>query len=1049
MAVMMDNKPTEYKGEALVWEKLSSLLPNDVVVYNHREVVDDREFDFALLIKNVGIMVIEVKGWQAQYIFDVKSPDEIIIEGESKVYGSPEKQARGYRFDWLNFLNDQFGISPVVLSMVCYPFISEKEYRDVRLDVVSSKDFTIFSDDLSSASKLGQKISNAFVKKKPLNSTPFDEGAMAVVRQYFEPSYKAKDEQITEVADAYSILKIFNGNLSESETDDLVNSYFSGTKVIAFVKKEDDLNMIVSKIADGFRKRGIISDKGDIRLAEADEVQPEFLCNDNSFRIFNFEIYIHNLDLDTDEFIVVEGQYTEQQESVLEGVANSTNWNFDQYKVEHAKGNKNILVQAGAGTGKTYSMVSRIAYLCLSRSHFVNNLVDEIAMVTFTNEAADNMKVRLKRYFMNCYILTKNKKVLHEIEAVDLMQISTIHKFAKVVLQSTAMEYGLGAEFAISSSEYAKEQVYEKYLNDFLVRKQKEEANFAQQLRMPVHKFRKLLMHFSQQLYNKSYGIKELKAENLGTFEEWPFFNEVIMEVMIPAEKEYEEQIFSKNKIDLKESMLLLNDAVNGAFREKCGLRYKYLFIDEFQDTDDVQIDSFLKLQNVIKNVKLFVVGDLKQSIYRFRGATISAFDLIRTDESQWEELSLTINYRTDKRLLDKFDGIFSKMGSRGYLPFLQGRDSLSSSIDTFLPAHDLITKLEYEGDEQRMDVLFAEIERQKDIIKYLSTHHKLTSKDMMIAILVRDNWQIHDILEEAKVRGEFIGTQVGGDLYQLTPALDLYKLVLALLNPRDPVCLFNLIDSNYIGIDLDIQGLHGLDREDQVSKLIEVLNQYFIGKLNRNWEQIISDTKIQPILMLLRNIYEGCQPWFRYSDNENEQKFYKANYELVLEKIIKTYSVDYLTLNVIEHSMHINIMTKQEELARNVENETDDIRVICTTVHKAKGLEYGCVIMPYMGMDIASMKKADLDVYVENDKLAYGIRIGDEPNKKYNSNYDISQEQTERVNEESRVLYVALTRAIRNVVWMKDVKSKSKISWQNLMEVKDVLINIYLQQSI
>lgn len=1036
MALMMDNKPTEYKGEALVWEKLSSLLPNDVVVYNHREVVDDREFDFALLIKNVGIMVIEVKGWQAQYIFDVKSPDEIIIEGESKVYGSPEKQARGYRFDWLNFLNDQFGISPVVLSMVCYPFISEKEYRDVRLDVVSSKDFTIFSDDLSSASKLGQKISNAFVKKKPLNSTPFDEGAMAVVRQYFEPSYKAKDEQITEVADAYSILKIFNGNLSESETDDLVNSYFSGTKVIAFVKKEDDLNMIASKIADGFRKRGIISDKGDIRLAKADEVQPEFLCNDNSFRIFNFEIYIHNLDLDTDEFIVVEGQYTEQQESVLEGVANSTNWNFDQYKVEHAKGNKNILVQAGAGTGKTYSMVSRIAYLCLSRSHFVNNLVDEIAMVTFTNEAADNMQVRLKRYFMNCYILTKNKKVLHEIEAVDLMQISTIHKFAKVVLQSTAMEYGLGAEFAISSSEYAKEQVYEKYLNDFLVRKQKEEANFAQQLRMPVHKFRKLLMHFSQQLYNKSYGIKELKAENLGTFEEWPFFNEVIMEVMIPAEKEYEEQIFSKNKIDLKESMLLLNDAVNGAFREKCGLRYKYLFIDEFQDTDDVQIDSFLKLQNVIKNVKLFVVGDLKQSIYRFRGATISAFDLIRTDESRWEEFSLTINYRTDKRLLDKFDAIFSKMGSRGYLPFLQGRDSLSSSIDTFLPAHDLITKLEYEGDEQRMDALFAEIERQKDIIKYLSTHHKLTSKDMMIAILVRDNWQIHDILEEAKVRGEFIETQVGGDLYQLTPALDLYKLVLALLNPRDPVCLFNLIDSNYIGIDLDIQGLHGLDREDQVSKLIEVLNQYFIGKLNRNWEQIISDTKIQPILMLLRNIYEGCQPWFCYSDNENEQKFYKANYELVLEKIIKTYSVDYLTLNVIERSMHINIMTKQEELARNVENETDDIRVICTTVHKAKGLEYGCVIMPYMGMDIASMKKADLDVYVENDKLAYGIRIGDEPNKKYNSNYDISQEQTERVNEESRVLYVALTRAIRNVVWMKDVKSKSKISWQNLMEV-------------
>ena len=154
------------------------------------------------------------------------------------------------------------------------------------------------------------------------------------------------------------------------------------------------------------------------------------------------------------------------------------------------------------------------------------------------------------------------------------------------IQEADAMEYGLGADFAISSSEYAKEQIYEKYLNNFLIKKQRENSGFTQHLRMPVWKFRKLLMRFSQQLYNKSYGINELKAENLGTFEEWPFFNDVIMKVIIPAENEYKEHIFSKNKIDLKESMLLLNDAVNGVFKEKCGLKYKYLFIDEFQDTD-------------------------------------------------------------------------------------------------------------------------------------------------------------------------------------------------------------------------------------------------------------------------------------------------------------------------------------------------------------------------------------------------------------------------------------------------------------------------------
>lgn len=365
MALMMDNKPTEYKGEALVWEKLSSLLPNDVVVYNHREVVGDREFDFTLLIKNVGIMIIEVKGWQSQYIFDVKGPDEIVIQGESQIYGSPEKQARGYRFDWLNFLNDQFAISPVVLSMVCYPFISEKEYEDVRLDIVSSRNFTIFSDDLNSATKLGQKISNAFVKKKPLNSTPFDEKAMAIVRQHFEPSYKAKDDQIIEVSDAYSLLKVFSKELTERDSDELIEMYFAGTKIVTFVKNEIDLLSVCNKLEAGFNARGIISDKGNVRLAEVDE-RNDFSGVSGSYRIFNFEIYTYNLDLNNDE-IIVEGQYTEQQKLILEDVANSTSWNFDQYKVEHAMGDKNVLVQAGAGTGKTYSMVSRIAYLCMPR----------------------------------------------------------------------------------------------------------------------------------------------------------------------------------------------------------------------------------------------------------------------------------------------------------------------------------------------------------------------------------------------------------------------------------------------------------------------------------------------------------------------------------------------------------------------------------------------------------------------------------------------------------------------------------------------------------
>ena len=148
MAIMIDQKP-EYKGEELVWESLSKNLPNDVVVYTHREVVNGDECDFALLIKNRGILIIEAKGWMAKYIFDVINDGSVVLTNDSpderKTQGSPRIQARKYRFQWLNFIQDRLGFSPLVLHMVCYPFISEKEYHDTHLDMLSDRNITLFA----------------------------------------------------------------------------------------------------------------------------------------------------------------------------------------------------------------------------------------------------------------------------------------------------------------------------------------------------------------------------------------------------------------------------------------------------------------------------------------------------------------------------------------------------------------------------------------------------------------------------------------------------------------------------------------------------------------------------------------------------------------------------------------------------------------------------------------------------------------------------------------------------------------------------------------
>lgn len=130
--------------------------------------------------------------------------------------------------------------------------------------------------------------------------------------------------------------------------------------------------------------------------------------------------------------------------------------------------------------------------------------------------------------------------------------------------------------------------------------------------------------------------------------------------------------------------MIQINDLVTSNKLMKQGHEYKYVFVDEFQDTDDIQIETITGLQHLFgEQCKLFIVGDLKQSIYRFRGASLSAFDkAIQVDGKDfWTFYSLNRNYRTDKRLLDKFHDVFTQMGLRSLIPYEEESDRLSSQI--------------------------------------------------------------------------------------------------------------------------------------------------------------------------------------------------------------------------------------------------------------------------------------------------------------------------------------------------------------------------------
>ena len=180
---------------------------------------------------------------------------------------------------------------------------------------------------------------------------------------------------------------------------------------------------------------------------------------------------VDNLSNFLEEAVVIyEGKCSLEERMVLEKLSQKTAFNIQQYFIEHASIAKNILVRAGAGTGKTYSMVSRIAFLCNKYENPTENLIDDIAMITFTNDAADNMKNRLKQMFINYFVLTSNPKFLKYIENIDFMRISTIHKFAREIIKGASMQMGLGDNFAITSGDYIKEQIYEKCRNSFMLR---------------------------------------------------------------------------------------------------------------------------------------------------------------------------------------------------------------------------------------------------------------------------------------------------------------------------------------------------------------------------------------------------------------------------------------------------------------------------------------------------------------------------------------------------------------------------------------------------
>ena len=1087
-------------GEDYFISKLMEYFDDSYVIYRNRPIFG-AQFDVCLLVPNFGIIIFEVKGWRPETVLRVENGDNIIIrtvdddtKEEGEASENPTGQARDYVYKMRKKIHSKTGKNPPVYDMVCFPNITKEQYDQLGIEPVCEYETTILKDDLQTKELFHKKMNLGMKNHKDSIKylSKFNENLMFRTRQIFESNLKPEDQNIDdtdiiegcEVLDKtdYSILAyIPDDDNTKKRIERLALKYKNGTKLFLIVDNVETLKIIHEEIDKVISGKGLIADGLNLKI-NFEEIKKENSDNTRSYGVFNCSAYLlPKYEADLSYFEIKDGVISDDNLlRYLEFVDKNSNFNIEQFKVEHAETEKNIIVRAGAGTGKTFTMISRIAFICHMQSCSMKEMSKRIVMITFTDDAANQMEDKIKQYFNNYYLLTGDTECLAFINQIEGMQISTIHSYAKKIIAQLGFEFGYGDDLSVTSGDYKRKQIIARRVDEYIVEGQKKYGqDFVKKLGMPVYMINKDILSMLTRLHNQSIDIASLEKENFGKALSGSGnveLHNLISELIPKIEKEFDEYLKEQNRVHLNNMMSLLRACISNQeniqrlIKMQTG-RTQFMFVDEFQDTDDVQIEALTAISKLLQ-YKLFVVGDVKQCIYRFRGAKENAFDQLNYEgDDTWVTFVLYKNYRTDKELLNLFHNSFDYMGKQRVdneqlLMYTTTEEKNSDRLigtrnyNNNLAHNQFYRKVSINDEDSRMAALFEEVKRQSDLIRKIENDSgkKLSSKEREIAILVRENWQAEIIKREGKSRNIDVITNTGGDLYMSEPALDMLKLANALLHYDESDFLYTFVSSNFIDGGMSKSYMYNLrekykkygwkkskasdtNQAKEIQKLINMLLSNSEEDKWGNWNSIIKLLRTTPVLQVMRKLYFILKPWVQYGgDSKSKQDNYRLNVDLLFEEMINSANMASLSINSFVDLLTANIVSRKNVDSRMSEVDSDEIIIRCVTVHKSKGLEYGAVILPYCSSAINIMKRADMNICVFNErdsaaKIGYQIKVKNNETETVFQNdlFNEDLEKNERMREEARILYVAMTRAIRSFSWIS-LDNKKTMCWQNLV---------------
>ena len=296
---------------------------------------------------------------------------------------------------------------------------------------------------------------------------------------------------------------------------------------------------------------------------------------------------------------------------------------MNEKQIEAVKSLENTLVVAGAGSGKTFTIVNKIKYL-LDNNIYKEN---ELLIISFTNESVNDLK----------------RKIDYNID------IMTFHKLAITLINNPDMKI---------SNEYYLKFIINEYFNSYGIYNKKQNKLIKRIIQeMDIDNLKKLIFTFIN-LYKSNYNdINYL----LNLYQKSHFINKIYFKIILEIYHIYNQELESSNLYDFNDMIKIATNNINN---NQIKTNYKYIIIDEFQDTS---LNRFKLINAIMKqnNAKIFVVGDDYQSIYRFSGCNLDIFLNFNKLVNNLNIINLDYNYRNPKEIIDVANSFIMKNKSQ------------------------------------------------------------------------------------------------------------------------------------------------------------------------------------------------------------------------------------------------------------------------------------------------------------------------------------------------------------------------------------------------